>query len=72
MALYMLPFAKIIILGNNIAEVMVHEGVELNETMVNQFHDFLLTQLSSPFSLLISKVNSYTYDFDGQKIRGSQ
>ena len=71
MDLYELPFAKIIILGKNLAEVIIHEGVELNETMVDQFHEFLLTHLPSPFSLLINKVNAYTYDFEGQKKLGA-
>ena len=34
--------------------------------MVKQYHDFLLSHLVSPFSLLINKVNAYTYDFDAQ------
>jgi len=34
--------------------------------MVNQYHDFLLSHLISPFSLLINKLNTYTYDFEAQ------
>ena len=34
--------------------------------MVKQYHEFLLSHLVSPFSLLINKVNGYTYDFDAQ------
>lgn len=34
--------------------------------MVNQYHEFLLSHLVSPFSLLINKINAYTYDFDAQ------
>ncbi|KGJ97355.1 hypothetical protein [Colwellia psychrerythraea] len=34
--------------------------------MVHQFHDFLLGHLVSPFSLLINKVNAYSYNFDAQ------
>jgi len=34
--------------------------------MVKQYHEFLLSHLVSPFSLLINKVNTYTYDFDAQ------
>lgn len=44
----------------------MNEGVELDLAMVHQFHDFLLAQLVSPFSLLINKVNSYSYNFDAQ------
>jgi len=34
--------------------------------MVEQYHAFLLSHLVSPFSLLINKINSYTYSFDAQ------
>jgi hypothetical protein len=34
--------------------------------MVKQYHEFLLSNLVSLFSLLINKVNTYTYDFDAQ------
>ncbi len=66
MDLYELSFAKIIILRDDIAEVMINDGVEMDIRMVEQYHEFLLSHLHSPFSLLINKVNSYTYDFDAQ------
>jgi len=64
--LYDLPFAKIIILSDSIAEVIINENVEMTLVMVKEYHEFLLSHLVSPFSLLINKVNSYTYDFDAQ------
>jgi len=64
--LYELPFAKIIIIRDDIAEVIINEGVEMDAIMVEQYHDFLLSHLKHPFSLLINKVNSYTYDFNAQ------
>jgi len=67
MDLYELPFAKIIILRDDIAEVMINDGVEMNVGMVEQYHSFLLSHLQAPFSLLINKVNSYTYDFHAQE-----
>lgn len=66
MYLHELPFAKIILLRKDIAEVIVNEGVVMSVDMVNQYHDFLLEHLHIPFSLLINKINSYTYDFDAQ------
>ncbi len=66
MDLYELSFAKIIILRDDIAEVIINDGVEMDAIMVEQYHEFLLSHLRSPFSLLINKVNSYTYDFDAQ------
>jgi len=66
MDLHELPFAKIIILDDNIAEVMIDEGVTMDMEMVEQYHEFLLLHLRAPFSLLINKVNSYAYDFEAQ------
>lgn len=67
MSLHELPFAKIIILREDIAEVMINDGVEMDVNMVGQYHDFLLSHLRAPFSLLVNKVNSYTYNFDAQQ-----
>jgi len=67
MDLHELPFAKIIILRDDIAEVMINDGVRMNEEMVEQYHDFLLSHLRAPFSLLVNKINSYTYDFHAQE-----
>ena len=35
--------------------------------IVQQYHDFLLSHLRSPFSLLVNKINAYTYDFEAQE-----
>ena len=64
---FVLPFAKINLLREDLAEVMVNEGVEMDETMVDQYHDFLLSHLRAPFSLLINKVNAYSYNFAAQQ-----
>ncbi len=66
MELHELSFGKIIILREDIAEVIINEGVEMNISMVKEYHQFLLTHLKSPFSLLVNKVNFYTYDFEAQ------
>jgi len=55
-------------LRENLAEVIVNEGVIMNEIMVYLYHDFLLTNLKAPFALLINKKNSYSYTFEAQKI----
>lgn len=64
--LFELPFAKIIIIQKDIAEVMINEGVEMNTDMVDVYHAFLLAHLQPPFSLLVNKINAYTYDFHAQ------
>lgn len=66
MDLHELPYAKIIILQDDIAEVIIDDEVIMDLAMVEHYHDFLLSHLSPPFSLLINKVNSYTYDFNAQ------
>jgi hypothetical protein len=67
MDLQELPFAKIIILRDDIAEVMINDGVIMDLAMVDQYHDFLLSHLRAPFSILVNKIHSYTYDFDAQE-----
>lgn len=67
MDMHELPFGKIIILREDIAEVFIDEDVEFNIEMVEQYHKFLLSHLKAPFSLLINKINTYTYDFEAQQ-----
>lgn len=66
MDLHELPFAKIILLDRDLAEVLIDDGVEMNAEMVAAYHDFLLAHLQAPFSLLVNKVNAYSYDFEAQ------
>ncbi|GAB1855877.1 hypothetical protein MHTCC0001_07120 [Flavobacteriaceae bacterium MHTCC 0001] len=65
---YLLSFGKIVVLSDNIAEVIVNEGVVFDEKMVAEYHGFLLERLRAPFSLLINKKNSYSYTFKAQQI----
>ena len=67
MDLYELQFGKIIILQDDIAEVIINDGIEMDLAMVETYHDFLIDHLVSPFSLLINKINAYTYNFEAQK-----
>jgi len=67
MDIYELPFAKIIILEPDLAEVLINDGVEMNTEMVAAYHEFLITHLHSPFGLLINKVNAYTYTYGAQQ-----
>jgi hypothetical protein len=64
---YELPFAKINILREDIAEIIINDAVEMNMDMVDEYHEFLLSHLRAPFSLLINKKNKYTYEFEAQK-----
>ena len=68
---YRLPFADINILRDDIAEVLVDDGIEMDVKMVQQYHDFLLSHLKPPFALLINNIHSYSYEFHAQEIIGS-
>jgi len=46
---YDLPFAKIIVLRNDIAEVIINDGIDMDLAMVNEYHKFLLSHLKAPF-----------------------
>jgi len=67
MNLHKLSFAKIIILRDDIAEVIVNDEVEMDLKMVDEYHRFLLSHLQAPFSLLINKLNSYSYYYEAQE-----
>ncbi len=64
---YRLSFATVTMLKDNIAEVIVDEGVIVSEFMVVEFHDFLRENVQAPFGLLINKKNAYSYTFEAQK-----
>jgi len=66
METHQLSFAQIVILRSDIAEFIVNDGIEINIAMVNEYHEFLLSHLKKPFSLLINKLNCYSYDFEAQ------
>jgi hypothetical protein len=68
---YSLPFGDITILQENLAEVVIYEGIIMDEGIVNDFHNFLLLHLKPPFSLLINKKFAYSYTFGAQLKIGS-
>lgn len=61
MTQHQLSFCDIHILAENLAEVIVHEGIEMNMARVAEYHAFLLANLKAPFGMLINKVNAYSY-----------
>ena len=67
---YKLAFGTIIVINNNLAEVIVDEGVEMTEALVNEYHNFLLQNLVAPFLLLINRKYSYSYTFKAQRLIG--
>lgn len=67
MSEHQLPFGVIRIIHGDIAEVIIDEGTIMDAKMVAQYHEFLLNNLTPPFSLLINKVNSYNYIFKSHR-----
>lgn len=68
---YKLSFGQVVVLKPFLVEIIVDEGVVVNEVMIDEFHDFLLTNLSAPFRILISTKNSYSYTFRAQLLIAS-
>ena len=64
---YKMSFGTIIKLNNNLAEIVVDDGIEMNLTQVKEYHNFLLNNLKAPFYLLVNRKYSYTYTFEAQK-----
>lgn len=60
MELHRFSFGNLIVLSNNLGEVIVDEGVDVNVAMVNEIHAVFLSNFSASFSLLINKTNSYS------------
>lgn len=71
METHRLPFGEIRILREDLAEVIINDGIVMDLAMVEKYHDFLLEHLTAPFSLLVNTVNAYSYDFDAQKKLGT-
>ncbi|WP_111976933.1 hypothetical protein [Algibacillus agarilyticus] len=51
---------------HDIAEVICHEGIEITLEMVAEYHQFLADHFASPCSVLVNKINAYTYTFEAQ------
>lgn len=66
MDIHQLGFSTVNLISEDIAEVIVNQGVEMDQSMVDLFHDFLVSHMKAPFSILLNKINSYSYDFDAQ------
>jgi hypothetical protein len=63
---YRLSFCNAIKLGDDIAELIVDEGVEFNLARVDEYHAWIAGHLQSPYLLLVNKLNAYNYDFASQ------
>lgn len=66
-----LSFGQINLIAENIAEVIIDQGVEMTLEMVEEYDDFLSKTFSKDFGLLINKVNQYSYTYEAQLSIGS-
>lgn len=64
MEIHQISFAKVCILSNDLAEITVDSGADINLNMVNELHQLLLSLFCDSFSLLINKSNSYSTQLD--------
>ncbi|MCW8956905.1 MAG: hypothetical protein OQL09_08485 [Gammaproteobacteria bacterium] len=62
-----LKMGRIIKLSDDMAEVIVDEGVVIDMDMVQEYHTWIEDNLSDPCMLLVNKINPYTYTFEAQK-----
>ena len=61
-----LSFGQINKIQDNLVEVIINAGIELNMDMITEYHTWLLDNLDAPFAILINKKHPYTYTFDAQ------
>lgn len=67
-----LPFGKVNILQNNIAEVIIDDSIVMDLQKLAIFHEALVSHFKNQqFSLLVNKTNTYTYEFEAQLQVGS-
>ena len=61
-----LSFGTVTLLRQDLAEVIINQGVEMDLDMVDEYHMFISEFLADPCALLINKMHQYTYTFEAQ------
>ena len=64
MEIFELSFVKIIKLDDDLAEVIVNEGVNYDLDMLNDYHDWIRQNMKHPCYILVNRINTYAYTFD--------
>ena len=57
---------KIVSLPDKISELVVDQGVEMNDELVDELHDYLLAHQAETTGLLVNKKHDYAYAFSTQ------
>lgn len=63
---HQLSFAKVNILSDSIAEVIVEQGAKISLEMSEEYDDFLTHKFSNNFALLVNKINQYDFSFEAK------
>ncbi|OUR99467.1 hypothetical protein A9Q86_12940 [Flavobacteriales bacterium 33_180_T64] len=71
MNVFILPFGKISILESNIAEIVINDGVIMDEEKIIISQELIKTHLQIPFSFLVNKEHTYSYTFEAQLAMGN-
>lgn len=66
METYELSFGIINILRDDLAEIIINDGIEVSADQVDEANAFLVDFLEAPFSLLFNKKNQYSFHYDAQ------
>lgn len=61
-----LSFAKINILNESVAEVIVGQNVEISLEMSEEYNDFLAEKFPNDFAILVNKINKYDFSFEAK------
>jgi hypothetical protein len=61
-----LSFAKVNIISENIAEVIVRQDIEISLEMSEEYDDFLTHNFPNNFALLVNKINQYDFSFEAK------
>ena len=61
-----LSFGVIKIIDDNIAEIIVNEGVIITLEMCEEYDTFLEEQFPHPFALLVNRLHHYTYTYEAK------
>ena len=65
-----LPFACLKCPADNIVELIIDDGVELDTDMAKAMHTAIEQWTDGPFGLVVHKLNTYSVSFDAQQFVG--
>jgi len=64
---YFTSFGKVVILNNNLVELILDKDIVFDRKKVVECHEFLLKKLSTSFSVLVNKKDTYTFTSEAKK-----